>query len=152
MRPNLTEDAELDLGDIPGIAPAERTSFSFVKDDVRLHLAHLPTVQIDAVVQRLRAFEGDVFETRTQPRPPPVRQLDVPIVENPGSEPPARRPYPVAPHHQPGLDHKVKALLDAGIIRYSFLTPYSAPVLLTPKEDDKPRMIVDYRQLNSQTV
>ena len=67
LRPNLTEDAELDLGDIPGIAPAERTSFSFVEDDVRLHLAHLPTVQIDAVVHRLRAFEGDVFETRTQP-------------------------------------------------------------------------------------
>jgi hypothetical protein len=46
----LPEDAELDLGDIPGIAPMERSSFSFsfVEDDVRCHLAYLPTAQIDA--------------------------------------------------------------------------------------------------------
>jgi hypothetical protein len=114
----LPEDAELDLGDIPGITPGEQSSFSFVEDDVRLHLAYLPTVQIDAIVQRLRLFEGDVFETRTQPRPPPVRPgFDVPIIEKLGSEPPARRPYPVAPHHQPELDRQVKALFDAGIIR-----------------------------------
>ena len=84
----LPEDGELDLSDIPGIAPATRTSFSFVEDEVRVHLAHLPVAQIDEVVQRLRAFEGDVFETRAQPRPPPVREVDVPIVEKPGFEPP----------------------------------------------------------------
>jgi hypothetical protein len=44
----LPEDAELDLGDIPGITPGEQSSFSFVEDAVRLHLAYLPTVQIDA--------------------------------------------------------------------------------------------------------
>jgi hypothetical protein len=69
----LPEDAELDLGDLPGIAPSDRSSFSFVEDDVRLDLAYLPMVQVDAIVQLLRAFEGDVFETRTQPRPPPPR-------------------------------------------------------------------------------
>ena len=147
----LPEDVELDLSDIPGIAPALRTSFSFVEDEVRVHLAHLPTAQIDEVVQRLQAFEGDVFETRTQPRPPPVREFDVPIVEKTGSEPPARRPYPVAPHHQPELDRQIKALLAAGIIRRSF-SPYSAPVLFTPKKDGTMRMVVDYRQLNSQTM
>ena len=36
----LPEDGELDLSDIPGIEPALRTSFSFVEDEVRLHLAH----------------------------------------------------------------------------------------------------------------
>jgi len=148
----LPEDAELDLGDIPGITPPEQSSFSFVENDVRLHLAHLPTGQIDAIVQRLQRFEGDVFETRTQPRPPPVRPgFDVPITERLGSEPPARRPYPVAPHHQPELDRQVKTLLDAGIIRRSS-SPYSAPVLFTPKKDGKLRMVVDYRMLNAQTV
>jgi hypothetical protein len=148
----LPEDAELDLGDIPGITPAERSSFSFVEEDVRTHLAHLPAEQLDCIVQRLREFEGDVFETRTQPRPPPVRPgFDVPIVERVGSEPPARRPYPVAPHHQPELDRQVKALFDAGIIRRSN-SSYSAPVLFTPKKDGKLRMVVDYRMLNAQTV
>jgi len=147
----LPEDGELELSDIPGIATAERTAFSFVEDEVRVHLAHLPAVQIDEVVERLRVFDGDVFETRKQPRPPPEREFDVPIVEKPGMEPPARRPYPVAPHHQPELDRQIKALLDAGIIRRSF-SPYSAPVLFTPKKDGTMRMVVDYRQLNSQTI
>lgn len=148
----LPEDAELDLGDIPGITPSQRSSFSFVEEDVRTHLAHLPAEQLDCIVQRLREFEGDVFETRTQPRPPPVRPgFDVPIVERVGSEPPARRPYPVAPHHQPELDRQVKALFDAGIIRRSN-SSYSAPVLFTPKKDGKLRMVVDYRMLNAQTV
>jgi len=126
----LPEDVELDLSDIPGIAPALRTSFSFVEDEVRVHLAHLPTSQIDEVVERLRAFEGDVFETRTQPRPPPVREFDVSIVERPGLEPPARRPYPVAPHHQPELDRQIKALLAAGIIRRSFYIRHRSCSLL----------------------
>jgi hypothetical protein len=141
----------LDLGDIPGITPVEKASFAFVEEDVRLHLAHLPTSQIDDIVQRLRLFEGNVFETRTQPRPPPVRPFDVPIVERPGSLPLARRPYPVAPHHQPELDRQVQALLDAGLIRRS-RSEYSAPVLFTPKKDGKLRMVVDYRMLNAQTV
>ena len=115
MPKELPEDGELELSDIPGIARAERTAFSFVEDEVRLHLAHLPALQIDEVVERLRVFDGDVFETRKQPRPPPEREFDVPIVEKPGMEPPARRPYPVAPHHQPELDRQIKALLDAGI-------------------------------------
>ena len=148
----LPEDAELDLGDIPGITPSERSSFSFVEEEVRVQLAYLPAAQLDEVVRRLREFEGDVFETRTQPRPPPIRPgFDVPIVEREGSEPPARRPYPVAPHHQPELDRQVKALFDAGIIRRSN-SDYSAPVLFTPKKDGKLRMVVDYRMLNTQTV
>jgi hypothetical protein len=31
----LPEDAELDLGDIPGITPVEKASFAFVEEDVR---------------------------------------------------------------------------------------------------------------------
>jgi hypothetical protein len=132
-------------------APMERSSFSFVEDDVHCHLAYLPTAQIDAILQCLRLCEDDVFETSTQPRPPPSRSFDVPIVEKPDSEPPAHRSYPVVPHHQPELDRQVKALMDAGIIRSS-RSQYSSPVLFSPKKDGKLRMVVDYRMLNAQTV
>ena len=146
----LPEDAELDLSDIPGVTPGP-PSFDFVEADVRAQLASLPAEQIDAVVARLRVFETDVFETRTMPRPAPSRQFDVPILERPGSEPPARRPYPVAPHHQAELDRQVQVLLDAGIVRRSS-SCYAAPVLFTPKKDGKLRMCVDYRLLNAQTI
>jgi len=149
----LPEDTELDLVNIPGITPSARASFSFVEEEVRAQLAYLPESQLHEIVsRRLRSFEGDVFETRTQLRPPPIRPgFEVPIVEKEGSEPQARRPYPVAPHHQPELDRQVKALFDAGIIRRSS-SNYSAPVLFTPKKDGKLRMVVDYRMLNTQTV
>ena len=41
----LPEDVELDLSDIPGVAPADRTSFSYIEEDVRAHLAYLPAAQ-----------------------------------------------------------------------------------------------------------
>ena len=47
----LPEDAELDLGDIPGITPSERSSFSFVEEEVRVQLAYLPAAQLDEVVR-----------------------------------------------------------------------------------------------------
>ncbi len=76
-----------------------------MEDDVRVHLAYLPTVQVNDIVQVLRMFEGDVFETRTQPRPTTVLPgFDVPIIEKPGSEHPARWQYQVAPHHQPEFE------------------------------------------------
>ena len=114
----LPEDAELDLTDIPGVTPGQ-PSFEFVEADVRAQLAALPEEQIDAIVARLRVFEPDVFETMAMPRPAPSRQFDVGISEKTGSEPPARRPYPVAPHHQAELDRQVQVLLDAGIVRRS---------------------------------
>ena len=147
----LPEDGELELSDIPGVAPVDRTSFSYIEEDVRTHLAYLPSAQIDAVVERLRAFECDVFETRPMPRLAPARDFDVPIIEKPGSAPPARRPYPVALHHRAELDRQVKVLLDAGIVRRS-TSPYAAPVLFAPKKDGKLRMCIDYRLLNAQTV
>ena len=146
----LPEDAELDLTDIPGVTPGQ-PSFEFVEADVRAQLAALPEEQIDAIVARLRVFEPDVFESRAMPRPAPSRQFDVGISEKPGSEPPARRPYPVAPHHQAELDRQVQVLLDAGIVRRSS-SCYAAPVLFAPKKDGKLRMCIDYRLLNAQTI
>ncbi len=73
------------------------------------------------------------------------------IIEKPGSEPPACRPYLVAPHHQSELDCQVKALFDAGNIKQSS-SNYSASVFFTTKKDGKLRMVVDYRMINAQTV
>ena len=50
----LPEDAELDLGDIPGVAPVDEQSFAFVEDDVRTHLAYLSAAQIDEVVREIQ--------------------------------------------------------------------------------------------------
>ena len=85
------------------------------------------------------------------PRLAPVRDFDVPILEHPGTSPPARRPYPVALHHCAELDRQVKVLMDAGIVRRS-TSPYAAPVLFALKKDGKVQMCVDYRLLNAQTI
>jgi hypothetical protein len=125
-----------------------------VEDDVRLHLAYLPTVQVDAIVQLLLMFEGDVFETSMQPRQTTVLTgFDVPIIEKPGSEHPARWQYQVAPHHQTEFEHQVKALFDTGIVKRSS-SNYSATVLFTSKKDDKLSMVVNYHMINalSQTI
>ena len=131
--------------------PVEKASFTFVEDDVRLHLAHLPTSQIADIVQWLRLFEGNVFETRTQPRPPPVWLFDVPIVERPGSLPPARRSS-----GNSASSARIGSLGSMSVGRRPHspqsCSEYSAPALFTPTQDGKLRMVVDYRMLNAQTV
>lgn len=147
----LPEDAELDEREIPGLETSPERSFSFVESEVREHLAHLPAAEIEAIVQRLQGFESDVFETRSMPRAPPYRPIDLDITLRPGSEPPRRRAYRVAPHHMPELDRQIQLLLDAGMIRAS-VSEYAAPVLFAPKKDGKLRLCIDYRLLNAQTV
>ena len=68
-----------------------------------------------------------------------------------GTEPIARRAYPVAAHHQTELQRQTDVLLDAGLIRHSF-SAFAAPVLFAPKEDGKLRLCIDYRLLNARTV
>ena len=50
---------------------------------MREHLAHLPAAEIEAIVQRLQGFESDVFETRSMPRAPPYRPIDLDITLRP---------------------------------------------------------------------
>ena len=147
----LPEDAELDEREIPGLEASPVRSFDFVEQEVRTHLAHLPAKDVEAILQRLRVFEPDVFETRTMPRAPPYRAIDLDITLRPGATPQRRRAYPVAPHHLPELDRQIQLLLDAGMIRES-LSEYAAPVLFAPKKDGKLRLCIDYRMLNAQTV
>ena len=122
MGKELPEDAEiLDFldADIPGLSANPERSFDFVTSEVRTQLAHLPTQQVEDILSLLGGFEQTVFETRTMPRMPPVRQLDMDITETVDARPVAMRHYPVAPQHMPELARQIKALLDAGIIRES---------------------------------
>ena len=147
----LPEDEELDEREVPGLESAPSRSFDFVEADVREHLAHLPSAEVDAVVGRLQSYEDDVFETRSLPKAPPYRSIDLDITIRPGCQPPRRRAYPVAPHHLAELDRQIQLLLDAGMIRNS-VSEYAAPVLFAPKKDGKLRLCIDYRMLNQQTV
>ena len=80
-----------------------------------------------------------------------MRELDLEIPLKPGAVPPNRRLYKVAPQHLPELNHQIRVLLDAGIIRKS-VSQYGSPVLFAPKKDSKLRLCVDYLALNLQTV
>ena len=135
MGKELPEDAEiLDFldADIPGLATNPERSFDFVISEVHTQLAHLPAQQVEDILTLLGGFEDTVFETRTMPRMPPVRQLDMDITETTEARPVAIRHYPVAPQHMLELERQIKALLDAGIIRES-VSLYAFPVLFAPK-------------------
>jgi len=85
-------------------------SFDFVTSEVRTQLVHLPAQQVEDILTLLGGFENTVFETRTMPRMPPVRQLDMDITETSDARPVAMRHYPVAPQHMPELERQIKAL------------------------------------------
>ena len=69
----------------------------------------------------------------------------------PGSQPlklPNRR-MPV--HYKDDLKEKVDAFINKELITPSH-SPYSAPAMLVPKKNGKPRLAIDYRKLNEQTI
>ena len=69
----------------------------------------------------------------------------------PGSKPikiPNRR-MPL--HYKQDLQEKLDAFLDKKLIAPCH-SPYSAPAMLVPKKNGKLRLVIDYRQLNSQTI
>ena len=94
MCKELPEDAEiLDFldADIPGLSANPERSFDFVTSEVCTQFAHLPTQQVEDILSLLGGFEKTVFETRTMPRMPPVRQLDMDITETVDARPVAMR-------------------------------------------------------------
>ena len=69
----------------------------------------------------------------------------------PGSRPvklPNRR-MPL--HHKQDLQNKMDALLAKDLIEPCH-SPYRAPAMLVPKKNGKFRLVIDYRQLNDQTI
>jgi len=98
----LPEDDDIEFEDVPGLsAPSEGVAkqFALVEAEVRRQLQGSSQAVVEAILTRLRVFEGDVFETRTMPRLPPEHLLDLEINLKPDAVPPNRRPYKVAPQH-----------------------------------------------------
>jgi len=67
--------------------------------------------------------------------------------------PPCRRPYKMTAEELRQLRERIEQLMEKGYIRPSS-SPYAAPCLMVPKPGDPKtlRLVVDYRQLNQQTV
>ncbi|PON59962.1 hypothetical protein TorRG33x02_286090, partial [Trema orientale] len=82
---------------------------------------------------------------------PPRRAIDHKIELEPGTRPPAKAPYRMAPSELMELRKQLDELLNAGLIQPS-KAPYGAPVLFQKKQDGSMRMCVDYRALNKVTV
>ncbi|GJP79146.1 hypothetical protein CLOP_g9391 [Closterium sp. NIES-67] len=82
---------------------------------------------------------------------PPYRTHQYEIVEEPGSKPTFRAPYPLSPTELTDMKKQIEYLLAKGLIRPS-TSPYGAPVLFTPNSDGSLRMCIDYRALNKQTI
>lgn len=61
-----------------------------------------------------------------------------------------RRPYRLSASERQVVKEKVYELLEAGIIRESN-SPFSSPILFVKKKNGTDRMVVDYRELNSNT-
>ena len=69
----------------------------------------------------------------------------------PGSKPvilPNRR---MQLHYKEDIREKVDAFLEKDLITPCH-SPYSAPAMLVPKKNGKFRLVIDYRQLNNQTI
>lgn len=82
---------------------------------------------------------------------PPRRAVDHKMELEPGTVPPARAPYRMAPPELAELRRQLDDLLESGFIRAS-KAPFGAPVLFQKKHDGSLRLCVDYRALNKVTV
>ncbi|XP_010513208.1 PREDICTED: uncharacterized protein LOC104789170 [Camelina sativa] len=101
--------------------------------------------EIQSVVSK---YEG-VFE------PPcglsPKRNREHAITLQAGTSPVNVRPYRYSFIQKNEIEHLVKEMLEAQVIRPS-ISPYSSPVLLVKKKDGGWRFCVDYRALNKVTI
>lgn len=105
-----------------------------------------------AVVQRLMAQFSDVFPKELPPGLPPRRPgLEHRIRLKPHTRAPYRRPYKSGPEELKLLQETIRDMEEKGFIQRS-QSRYGAPVLFTQKKDGKPRMVVDYREINRITV
>ena len=102
---------------------------------------------IEAVLEEFR----DVMPAELPKGLPPRRAVDHQIELLPGTKPPARAPYRMAPPELAELRKQLTEMIEAGQIRPS-KSPFGAPVLFQKKHDGSLRMCVDFRALNKITV
>ncbi|CAM6090212.1 unnamed protein product [Calypogeia fissa] len=98
----------------------------------------------------LKEYE-DAFPADLPARLPPKRRVDHKIEVIPGSSPPCKTPYRLAPNELEECKAQLEDLLSKGFIQPS-VSPYGAPVIFVKKKDGTMRMCIDYRALNQQTI
>ncbi|CAI7798909.1 unnamed protein product [Closterium sp. NIES-53] len=76
---------------------------------------------------------------------------DHPIQLEPGAQPTVRTQWRLTQAELEELRSQIDALLEKGFIRAS-TSPFTAPILFTPKKDGGLRMCIDYRALNRVTI
>lgn len=91
-----------------------------------------------------RAFAENVFELGM------TDVVQMTIDEEPGSRPPARKPYRSSRENEMELDRLIQEWKSAGIVTESN-SEYAAPALLANKKDGQKRPVFDFRLLNAQT-
>jgi hypothetical protein len=118
----------------------------------------LSTHQIDECKSMLEGFH-EAFSSSKRPlgtyRGPKVRwEIDHPgITDSPPTIPSNLRkaPYPISPKSNDIMRKAIQGLLDLGVIVPS-KSPYSSPALLVLRPNKKPRLVLDYRQINQHVI
>ncbi len=139
------------------VLSAMQVKKGFKKGEVT-YLAALTSPKEDATLGNLPKEVGkvltefqDVMPSELPKKLPPRREVDHKIELEPGTLPPAKAPYRMAPPELEELKRQLKDLLDAGYIQPS-KAPYGAPVLFQKKKDGSLRLCIDYRALNKVTI
>ena len=68
-----------------------------------------------------------------------------------GTKPRRPLPYRQGPATRAKAEHKIRKMLDAGVVEPATLL-WAPPIVLVPKKDGSIRFCVDYRRLNAKTV
>ena len=117
-------------------------------DDNNVDESHqIKSDELDKIINSYK----DLFPDELPSGLPPKRHVDHAIPLKPMSEYPKQKLYRLSIQETEVLKETIKSLLDKQWIKPSY-SPLGAPVLFVTKKDGTPRMVVDYRQLNSITI
>ena len=73
------------------------------------------------------------------------------VIDTLDDKPVAKRPYPIPHSKISAVEIEIKKLLNADIISPS-TSAYAAPCLIVLKKSGKPRLVIDYRELNKKVI
>lgn len=93
---------------------------------------------------------NDVFVSEIPDTLPPLRQHNHTIKLKENAVVPRQRPYRASGPDQDEIKRQINNLMSKGLITPS-TTPFGAPIILV-KQKDKVRMVVNYKELNKQTI